>query len=254
MAGIAAVAARHGLAVVEDACHALGGSGVGACAHSAMATFSLHPVKVVAAGEGGVVTTNDALLAERLARLRNHGMTRDPARLAVAEQAFDQGGAANPWYYEMPEVGLNYRLSDIHAALARSQLTKLDRFVARRRALAAAYDAALARLAPLVRPIARVPGQSPAWHLYVVHIDFARAGVSRAKAMATLRARGIGTQVHYLPVHRQPYYRALCGKLDLPGADAYYERALSLPLFPDMRDSDVERVVGALASALGLHR
>lgn len=252
MAGIAAVAARYGLAVVEDACHVLGGLDVGACAHSAMAAFSLHPVKAIAAGEGGVVTTNDAAIAERIARLRNHGMIREPDRFVNQGEAFDDCGSPNPWYYEMPELGFNYRLSDIHAALALSQLAKLDRFIATRRTLAARYDAGLAALGPLIRPVGRMPGQNPAWHLYVTLIDFERIGKSRATVMAALRAKGIGAQVHYLPVHRQPYYRTRYGALHMPGARSYYARALSLPLFPSMDEADVDRVIEALRAACSM--
>lgn len=252
MPAIEAIAARHGLAVVEDACHAVGTPGVGACAHSAMAVFSLHPVKTIVAGEGGVVTTNDAGLAERLSRLRNHGMVRDPDRFALVNQAFDQAGRPNPWYYEMPEIGFNYRLSDIHAALARSQLSKLDKFVAARRSLATYYDAALADLAPTIEPVARMPGLAPAWHLYVVLIDFDAIGIERGAFMRRLRERDVGTQVHYLPVHRQPYYVDRYGAQERPGADAYYAKALSLPLFPAMTEADVDRVVAAIKWAAGL--
>ena len=246
MTGIAAVAARHGLVVVEDACHVLGEKGVGACAHSAMSAFSLHPVKAIAAGEGGVVTTNDSALAERVARFRNHGMVREPDRFIAADAAFDNDGNLNPWYYEMSELGFNYRLSDIHAALGLSQLAKLSQFIARRRALAARYDSSLTALAPWVRPIGRMPGQNPAWHIYVVLIDFEKIEKSRAAVMNALRVKDIGTQVHYIPVHRQPYYRNRYGMLSLPGADSYYARALSLPLFPSMQDADVDRVITAL--------
>ncbi len=249
MAGIAAIARGAGWSIVEDACHAVGGAGIGACAHSDMAVFSLHPVKTITAGEGGVVATQQPALAERLARLRNHGMVREPAAFTEKDQAFDAAGAANPWYYEMPEPGFNYRLTDIQAALAISQLKKLAAFVARRQALAARYDRALARLAPAVRPVPRAG--TPALHLYAVLIDFAGTGRSRAEVMRRLRADGIGTQVHYVPVHRQPYYRARYGRLDLRGADAYYARTLSLPLFPAMADGDVDRVADALARAIG---
>ena len=146
----------------------------------------------------------------------------------------------------MPELGFNYRLSDIHAALGLSQLAKLGQFIARRRALAARYDSGLAALAPWVRPIGRMPGQNPAWHIYVVLINFEKIGKSRAAVMNALRAKDIGTQVHYIPVHRQPYYRNRYGMLRLPGADSYYARALSLPLFPSMQDADVDRVIAAL--------
>ncbi|MGE0734855.1 MAG: UDP-4-amino-4,6-dideoxy-N-acetyl-beta-L-altrosamine transaminase [Alphaproteobacteria bacterium] len=253
----AIAAAAPGLAVIEDACHALGGAyargaaevPVGACADSVAACFSFHPVKLIAMGEGGAVTTNDAALANRLARLRSHGMERDAGRWGDAELGFTDG-AANPWYYEMPELGWNYRASDINCALGLSQLSKLDRFLQRRRQLAAAYDRHLEPLAPIVRPVPRPAGQQGGWHLYGVAIDFARAGVSRAELMRRLRATGIGTQVHYIPVHRQPYYRRRYGALALPDADAYYARCLSLPLYPAMTDADAARVAAALAAAL----
>jgi UDP-4-amino-4,6-dideoxy-N-acetyl-beta-L-altrosamine transaminase len=253
------LARARGLTVVEDACHALGGTydgaggrrvAIGGCADSAMATFSFHPVKTIAMGEGGAVTTGDRQLAERLRLLRNHGMVREARRFQVREQAFDADGQPNPWYYEMPEPGFNHRASDIQCALGLSQLGKLDRFVAARRALVAAYDRALASLAPLVQPLPRVPWCDGAWHLYVARIDFKKAGATRAKVMRALQQEGIGTQVHYLPVHRQPYYRQLYGELRLPGADAYYERALALPLFVGMTEDDVARVAGALGRIL----
>ncbi len=254
MPALRAVVEGRNVALVEDACHALGGADVGACAASEMAMFSLHPAKVIAAGEGGVVTTRDPALAERLARFRNHGMVRDPARFACPDQAFDKSGGANPWYYEMPEIGFNYRLSDIHAALAHSQIARMASFVAARRRIAARYDAALAGLAPLVRPVGRIAGEEPAWHLYVVLIEFDRLKIDRATLMRRLREANIGTQVHYLPVHRQPYYRARYGAVVLPGADAYYSRALSLPLFPDMTDDDTDRVVRALSAIVASSR
>ncbi len=254
---IAGLAAERRLKVVEDACHALGatyatGAGgtvpVGACRHADMAVFSLHAVKTITMGEGGVITTNDPGLEERLKRFRNHG-TVDRA-FQNADLAFDGEGKPNPWYREMPELGYNYRASDIHCALGLSQLGKLDGFAAARRALAARYDRALAALAPTVRLVARTPGCSPVWHLYVVLIDFKAAGVPRATVMNRLRDRGIGTQVHYLPVHLQPYYAKRYSKHSLPGAAAYYERCLSLPLFARMEETDVDRVADALAAAL----
>jgi dTDP-4-amino-4,6-dideoxygalactose transaminase len=247
--GIRGAASRRGWAVVEDACHALGGAyadGTPIGAAQNLATFSFHPVKAIASGEGGMITTGDHRLAERLARLRNHGMVRDPARFEDRDGGF-AGELANPWYYEMPEVGFNYRLTDIQAALARSQLGKLARFVSRRAALVARYDRLLQPLAPAVRPIERTGVGTPAWHLYVVRIDFAALGISRGALMNALRRRGIGTQVHYIPLHRQPYYRRLHAQRPLRGAEAYYAKALSLPLFASMRDADVDTVVGALA-------
>lgn len=251
MAALQPVAKRHGLFVIEDACHALGtrvaGIEVGKCQSSDIAVFSLHPAKIVAMGEGGVTTTNDRRLAARMERLRSHGMTRRPEEFANADLAFDIRGEPNPWYYEMPEIGFNYRAPDILCALGASQMRKLPRFAERRRALARQYDAALAALAPLVRPIARVPDCEPAWHLYVVLVDFAGLGIDRRALMNRLRERGVGTQVHYIPVHRQPYYRDRYGDTPLPGADAYYARCLALPLYARMDDDDVDRVVEALS-------
>jgi UDP-4-amino-4,6-dideoxy-N-acetyl-beta-L-altrosamine transaminase len=255
MAEIQEIARKHGLAVVEDACHALGstygnGVAVGACAHADMAAFSFHPVKAIAMGEGGAVTTNDGKLAAALRLLRNHGMTREAATFVNGDMAFDDADDANPWYYEMQAVGFNYRASDIHCALGLSQIKKLDDFVARRRALARSYDTLLAPLAPLVRPLKRTAGDVPAWHLYVALIDFAKAGLSRARLMRTLRDRNIGTQVHYIPVHAQPYYRRLYGERTLPGAEAYYKRCLTLPLHAGMTDDDAARVAAELTAAL----
>ena len=260
MEEIADLAQTHGLAIVEDACHALGSSyearsgasaRVGQAEHGGLAAFSFHPVKTIAMGEGGALTGQDEALLERARRLRNHGMTRDPAAFTEQALAFDADGTANPWHYEMHAPGLNYRASDIHCALGLSQLGKLERFVARRRTLAAAYDARIEALAPLVRPLSRRAGCAPAWHLYVVLIDCAAAGTSRRRVMEALRAGGIGSQVHYIPLHRQPYYRQRYGEQSLPGVMAYFERCLSLPLFPTMADGDVDRVVDSLARFLG---
>ncbi|HEY7608077.1 MAG TPA: UDP-4-amino-4,6-dideoxy-N-acetyl-beta-L-altrosamine transaminase [Alphaproteobacteria bacterium] len=250
MPALRALCAEHGLAVVEDACHALGaeyGDGVRVGGAANLATFSFHPVKTITSGEGGMVTTGDARLAARLRRLRSHGMIRDAAAFSERAAAFDAGGAANPWYYEMPEPGLNYRLTDIQAALGHSQLRKLARFVARRDALMARYAERLAPLAPVVRLAGRAKAGRPAWHLCSVRIDFTALGTDRASLMRRLRERGIGTQVHYIPVHRQPYYSQRYGALRLPGAEDYYRRALSLPLYAAMAPADVDTVVDALA-------
>jgi UDP-4-amino-4,6-dideoxy-N-acetyl-beta-L-altrosamine transaminase len=249
MPGLAEVARKAGIALVEDACHALGVSRVGATEHSAAACFSTHPVKAIATGEGGVVTTADAALARRMRELRSHGMVRDAARLKHRDLGFD-GDAANPWYYEMHEIGWNYRMPDLLCALGLSQLRKLAQFFGRRQDIAALYDRLLAPLAPAVRAIPH--GTAPhGWHLYAVLVDFAALGITRRRFMEALRGEGIGTQVHYIPVHRQPYYRERYGDLDLPGAEAYYARCLSIPLYPGMTDADAERVAAAIGRLCG---
>jgi len=239
-----ALADGAGAVLVEDAPHALGGryrfddeaGAVGDGRYGAMASFSFHPVKTIATGEGGMLTTNDAGLAERLRSFRSHGMSR-PDR-------------ADPWIYEMVQPGFNYRLPDIACALGISQMGKLSRFAARRRRLAALYREALAPLAPLVTLPPPMPWSDPVLHLMCALIDFGAAGVTRREVMEGLSSRGIGSQVHYIPVHSQPYWQARNGPLGLPGAEAWYERCLSLPLFPAMEDGDVERVVTALREVL----
>ena len=260
LTAIAEIARKSGLAIVEDSCHAIGTQyrrhdetwhPVGASLDADMTVFSFHPVKTIAAGEGGAVLTRQADLAARVALFRGHGIHRNPAAFVDTQAGFDHS-AVNPWYYEMVALGLNYRLSDLNCALAHSQLRKLDRFVAARHALAARYDAKLAPLAPLLRPIARSPWSRPAWHLYSVLIDFDAAGMSRGQVARALEERGIRSQVHYIPVHRQPYYRTRYEGQSLPGAEAYYRSTLSLPLFVGMTDADIDRVAAALAESLGI--
>ena len=262
MAALYTIAEREKLFIVEDGCHALGTRydgpargyyPVGASSHSDMTVFSFHPVKTIAMGEGGAVTTHSGAIARRLRRLRSHGIERESGAFALEHLAYDGAGAANPWYYELQELGFNYRASDIHCALGLSQLGKLARFIEARRQLVAAYDEALAPFARLIAPLARVPGCSPAWHLYVVQIDFAALGLERAAVMRKLVAAGIGTQVHYLPVPFHPYYAALEPSdpaQRYPGAATYYATALSLPLFVGMDPADPKRIVGTLADIL----
>jgi dTDP-4-amino-4,6-dideoxygalactose transaminase len=204
-------------------------------------------VKPITTGEGGVVTTVDAEVARRVRELRNHGIVRDPQRFENRELGFD-GNQPNPWYYEMAEIGWNYRLPDVLCALGQSQLRKLPRFWCRRQEISALYDRLLEPLSSVVRAVPH--GESHGWHLYVVLIDFARLKTTRAALMNALRADGIMSQVHYVPVHLQPYYQRRYGQLSLPGADAYYEQCLSLPIFPAMSDDDVCHVVRALGRIL----
>jgi UDP-4-amino-4,6-dideoxy-N-acetyl-beta-L-altrosamine transaminase len=259
MENISAIARENGLHVVEDSCHSLGstykGSGedifqAGSCRHSDIAVFSFHPVKTITMGEGGAICTGNKTLANRLMRLRSHGMIREPANFTNKDEAFSADGTVNSWYYEMHEIGLNYRVSDINCALGQSQLKKLDMFVRRRRSLANYYDELLPEPSPLIRPLAKVANCDPAWHLYVVLIDFANADTNRAALIENLRERGIGTQVHYIPVHIQPYYQKRYGNINLPGAMSYYRRCLTLPLFPSMEKTDVCRVVDTLKEVL----
>lgn len=254
MAGLAAAAEEAGAVLAEDACHALGTTyrtgaathRVGSGVHALASVFSLHPVKTVTSGEGGVVTTNDPELAERLARFRNHGMVRAAESFTDRTLAFAPDGTVNRWYYEMPEMGLNYRLTDFQAALGRSQLAKLSRFAEARRRLVEFYDRRFASLAPIVRPVAMVLGCDAVRHLYQVLIDFEATGLDRNAFMAALAEEGILTQVHYIPVHRQPYYRSAAPGLSLPGAETFYGRTLSLPLFAAMDEADARRVVEAI--------
>jgi UDP-4-amino-4,6-dideoxy-N-acetyl-beta-L-altrosamine transaminase len=259
MGGIAAIARANHMKIAEDAAHALGTvwaepNGallpIGANAFADLTTFSFHPVKTIAMGEGGAVSANDPELINRLRRARNHGITREPLEFIRADAAFDATAAVNPWYYELETPGFNWRISDINCALGLSQLGKLQRFINTRRVLSERYDQLLAPLAPLLRPLKRDPRSLTAWHIYPVRIEFAKAGVERAHVMRGMAAEGIGTQVHYIPVHRQPYYARRYGTASLPGADAYYDSTLTLPLHPAMSDSDAERVIAALKKQL----
>ena len=260
MQAISQVPGIKNVSLVEDACHALGGSfmesngkqiPVGSNVYSKLSTFSFHPVKTVAMGEGGAVTTNDHRIAQRLRSLRNIGMTRTSSSFQDASQAFDAAGEPNPWYYEMTELGYNFRASALHCGLGLSQLKKLSRFVEKRNALMAYYKTRLGALSPIVKPINQTLNCSPSWHLCPVLIDFEALGIPRASVMRNLYRRGIGSQVHYIPVHRQPYYREICGDLTLPGADAYYNRILSLPLSVHMDREDVDFVIDALQAIIG---
>jgi len=239
MGRIGALARRHGIRVIEDASHAVGathaGRPVGACAESDIAVFSFHPVKIVTTAEGGAATTQDAELARRMGLFRSHGITRDAAHM----QAPDTGG----WWYEQHALGLNYRMTELQAALGSAQLARLDAFLDRRHALARRYDALLADL-PVGRPWQDPAGRS-ALHLYPVQVAHRRAVFDH------LRAAGIGVQVHYIPVHLQPFWAARGhARGDFPVSEAYYDRTLSLPLHPRLTEAEQDRVVAVLAEAL----
>ncbi len=240
LAEIREIADKHGLYVVADAAHAIGaqyaGKPVGSCHYEDMSIFSFHSVKTVAMGEGGIITTNNKEWAKRLRHLRSHGMVKMPE--------------VGPWYYEMSEIGYNFRVTDIQCALGISQMAKLKKFVARRQALVNLYDDLLKPLANAINPPARVPNCDPAWHLYQVRINFEEIGMDRATFMNKLLEKGVGTQVHYIPVHTQPYYTNLYGKLDLPGAQYFYEHTLSLPLYPSLQDDEARYVVQTIRSII----
>lgn len=263
---IHAITDQRGLSVIEDACHAIGSTyetttresneprtcRVGECVHSDFAAFSFHPVKTITTGEGGMVTAKEDAQAEHMINLRTHGIRREPERMRNPELAFDANGDLNPWYYEMHDLGHNFRLTDFQCALGISQLGKLERFGARRRQLMRMYDERLAPLAPLVKPLPRRAGTDPCLHLYPLLFDFKQLSIDKAELIRGLRAKKVGSQVHYIPVHCQPYYQDHCGKLDLPGAMSYYERVLSIPFYPAMQDEHVDYVVDSIRDVLGL--
>jgi UDP-4-amino-4,6-dideoxy-N-acetyl-beta-L-altrosamine transaminase len=243
MAAIGALARRYGFRVIEDASHAVGGTidgaSVGACAHSDITVFSFHPVKIVTTGEGGAALTRDPELANRLELLRSHGITRRADQLTQA--------GSGPWHYEQLVLGFNYRMTDIQATLGSSQLGRIENYLRRRHELADLYDAGLEGFA-LTRPV-RLPGRYSALHLYVVQLNDPD---KRTAVFEALRQANIGVNVHYIPIHLQPYYRQQgFGPGDFPKAEDYYARAITLPLHPRMSDADVERVIECLAEAMG---
>jgi len=244
-AAIGALARQYGVRVIEDASHAIGatlnGTPIGACTDSDICIFSFHPVKIITTAEGGMAVTNDPSLARRMERLRSHGITRDPAEMTHPPDG--------PWYYQQIELGLNYRLTEMQAALGLSQLGRLDAFLARRRALAARYDALLQGL-PL-RPQAPLAGAVSAFHLYVVRLMPDPAAPGHRAVFEALRAAGIGVNLHYIPVPRHPYYAALGFRSgDFKEAERYYAEAISLPMYPGLSEAQLGRVVSALRDAL----
>ncbi|MFN2343753.1 MAG: UDP-4-amino-4,6-dideoxy-N-acetyl-beta-L-altrosamine transaminase [Desulfonatronovibrio sp.] len=256
---IHALSKKYGFKIIEDASHAIGGQyqnrPVGNCRYSDITVFSFHPVKIITTGEGGLTVTNNAELAERMALLRSHGITRKPKSVVRSQTSDirrppDHGPQASnlglpAYYYEQIALGHNYRMTDIQAALGLSQMNRLDEFVARRRELAMQYDNLLADL-PLTIPWQH-PDCSSAWHLYVVRLDLEKINVTRRQVFEYLRKKNIGVNVHYIPVHTQPYYQAMgFGWGMFPEAEKYYQEAITLPLFPAMTDEEQNRVVDVL--------
>ena len=237
MAAIAKLTTPLGIALIEDAAHALGGKDsegnkVGACKYSLMSVLSFHPVKSITSAEGGMVVTNDEKVATLLCRYRSHGISRDP-------HLFEEAHLDEPWFYAQYELGFNYRLSDLHAVLGLSQLNRLDEFVSLRRGLAQRYNMLLDTL-PVKKPIF---DENSAWHLYMIEVP----EHDRKRVFNQMRERGVGVNVHYIPIHLHPYYRNLGFKVgQFPNAEQYYSHALTLPLYPSLKQEEQHFVVSKL--------
>ncbi|KGE79131.1 UDP-4-amino-4,6-dideoxy-N-acetyl-beta-L-altrosamine transaminase [Halomonas salina] len=245
MQAIHALGQRYGFRIIEDASHAIGGKYqreyIGSGRYSDITVFSFHPVKIITTAEGGMALTNDETLATRMNLLRSHGVTRDP-ELMTQE-------ADGPWYYQQVELGFNYRMTELQAALGVTQLERLDDYVATRNRLAERYDALLAEL-PVITPWQHADSYSGR-HLYVIRLDLEAIWTSHCQVFEALRERGIGVNLHYIPVHTQPYYRALgFTPGDFPEAERYYAEAISLPLYPTMTEAQQDEVVKALRQSL----
>jgi UDP-4-amino-4,6-dideoxy-N-acetyl-beta-L-altrosamine transaminase len=245
MAGICALSEEFDFRVIEDASHAIGGryrgQPIGCGEWADITIFSFHPVKIITTGEGGMAVTRNSQLAKHMARLRSHGITRDPDLM--------EGEIDGPWHYQMLELGWNYRMTDIQATLGVSQMQRIDEFIARRTALADRYDNLLAD-SGLTLP-QRDPECASAWHLYAVGWNEQRSGLSRAQAYSRLHAVGIIVNVHYIPLHLQPYYRRLgFGPGQFPNAEAYYDHTLSLPIYPSLSQAQQDRVIAEILNLL----
>ena len=241
MKKIHALSKKFGFKVIEDASHAIGakyrGDYVGGCKYSDITVFSFHPVKIITSAEGGVLTTNDEEIALKANCLRSHGGTKDKK-------------TEGDWYYEQTELGFNYRMSDIHAALGRSQLTRLDSFVEERSGLASSYDSMLKEL-PVNLPFVHEESYS-SWHLYVIQLKMNKIKKTRKQIFDSMRAKGVGVHVHYIPVHTQPYYRNMGFSIgDFPIAEQFYQQALTIPMYPGLSDNDQRYVVKSLIESIG---
>lgn len=249
---INAIAKKYNIKVIQDAAHSSGatykGRPVGSLA--TMTIFSFHPVKHITTGEGGMILTDDELLAKKLRLFRTHGITSDEDSMILKEQAADNGSTGNsraPWYYEMQALGYNYRITDIQCALGLSQLKKLDRFIKRRREIAERYNKVFGKSPYFIIPYIEKDRQS-VWHLYMLRLKLDKMTKTRRQVFEELRALGIGVHVHYIPLHLQPYYqrRLHYRKGDFPIAEAYYESAITIPLFPSMSNEECDRVIEAV--------
>ncbi len=241
--------------VIEDAAHALGstypdGSRVGCCAHSLMTIFSFHPVKAIAAGEGGMITTNDAAVYRKLLRLRSHGINKLDDPLINSNYSHTKGNQ-NSWYYEMQELGFHYRITDMQAGLATSQLKKLEKFIDRRREIVARYDNAILTMQNC-RPAQNLGREESGHHLYVLRIDFDKIGKNREELMQALRKRGIGSQVHYIPVPAHPVYQKLGHRPEtFPHSQKYYSESLSIPVFYGLTEQQQNQIIAAIQELVG---
>ena len=245
MAAIHALSQRYGFWIIEDASHAIGGrykgEPIGNGHYSDITVFSFHPVKIITTAEGGMALTNDAELANKMSRLRSHGITRDAAEMTHAPDG--------PWYYQQIDLGFNYRMTDLQAALGVTQMKRLDQYVARRHELAARYDDLLADL-PVTRPWQH-PDSYSGLHLYVIRLQLDRIDTTHRKVFESMRAQGIGVNLHYIPVHTQPYYQQMGFKAgDYPEAERYYAEAISLPMFQTLAEAQQDAVIEALRVAV----
>jgi len=242
---IHALAQQYHFKIIEDASHAIGGQylnqPIGQCRFSDITVFSFHPVKIITSGEGGMAVTNNKQYADKMVQLRQHGITRDPSEMTKEPDG--------PWYYEQTGVGFNYRLSDIHAALGLSQLQRIDQYISTRQALASRYNELLADL-PILLPLQQADCYS-AFHLYIIRLDPQKNTASHLEVFESLTAQGIGVGLHYIPVHLQPFYQRMgFTEGDFPKAEAYYQQAITLPLYPTLNHQQQEQVISALTEAL----
>jgi dTDP-4-amino-4,6-dideoxygalactose transaminase len=246
MAGIHALAQKYRFKIIEDASHAIGarykGQSIGNCRYSDVTVFSFHPFKIITTGEGGVALTNQVSLANRMVRLRSHGITRDAAEMTQAPDG--------PWYYQQLELGYNFRMTEIQAALGCSQLKRLEQFVARRHLLAANYAELLKNEA------VRIPWQHPdaysSFHLYIVRLRLSEIKVSHREVFERLRVGGISVNLHYIPIYRHPFFAESGAKpQDFPESEQYYSEAISLPLYPDLTEEQQATVARRLLTPIG---